>query len=87
MRPLVLPQISLNGTDRQSLVDQQRDVITALDAVIHAMAQAMPHGRDYQYRPAAYPLARDAWVERMSGLVDLKREIERHGVAIMESDQ
>ena len=85
MRSLVLPQISLNGTDRQSLVDQQSDVIRALDGVIHAMAQAMPHGRDYQFRPDEYPLARDAWVERMSVMVGLKREIEQHGIAIMES--
>jgi hypothetical protein len=82
MRSLILPQISINGTDKASLVEQQRRVIDALDDVITAMSHAMPHGRDYQHRPAEYPAARDAWIERMSGIVDFKNEITAHALAI-----
>jgi len=82
MRSLILPQISINGTDRKSLVEQQSRILGALDDVITAMSHAMPHGRDYQHRPLEYPAARDAWIERMSAVVDLKNELERHALAI-----
>lgn len=86
MRSLVKPQISINGTDRQALVDQQRRVLNALDDLVTAMSHAIPHGRDYQYRPEEYPAARDAWIERMSGIVDLKDEITAHALAIQDAD-
>jgi len=82
MRSLILPQISINGTDHKSLVEQQSRILGALDDVITAMSHAMPHGRDYQHRPLEYPAARDAWIERMSAVVDLKNELERHALAI-----
>jgi len=84
MRNLIQPQISLNGTDRQSLLDQQRRVLEALDDLVTAMSHAIPHGRDYQYRPAEYPLARDAWIERMSAIVDLKDEITAHAIKMQD---
>jgi hypothetical protein len=82
MRDLVRPQISINGTSRESLVDQQRDVLKAFDSLITAMSHAMPHGRDYQHRPAEYNGAREAWTDRMTVIVDLQREIETHALAI-----
>jgi len=86
MRSLVRPQISINGSGKESLIEQQRRVIDALDETITAMSHAMPHGRDYQHRPLEYPAARDAWIERMSGIVDLKDEITAHALAIQSTD-
>lgn len=86
MRNLVLPQISINGTSRESLVNQQREVIEALDSVVAKMAEAMPHGRDYQHRPAEYAGARDAWCERLMAVVIFKDEITKHALAIQDPD-
>jgi hypothetical protein len=85
MRPLILPQINLNGTSRNQLVEQQCDVMTALRALYKAMGEAAPNGRDYQFRPAEFTTARDAWDERMTAVELMRREIEAHAIAIQES--
>jgi hypothetical protein len=85
VNPLVLPQISINGTSRKSLVEQQCDVMHALDALYKAMNEAAPNGRDYQHRPAEFNPAREAWHERMKLISDMHKEIETHALAIQDS--
>ena len=85
MRPLVLPQVNLNGTSREALVEQQLDVMHAIRALKAAMNEAAPNGRDYQFRPAEFSPARDAWDERMKLIHDMGNEIEAHAMAIHES--
>ena len=53
---LVRPTVHMNGTSRASLVEQRLDVYTAAKALLEAMAQARPHGRDH-YPPNSQPLA------------------------------
>jgi hypothetical protein len=79
---LVMPQISLNGTSKTDLVDQQLAIVGALRLVQEAMSAANPHGRDYQQRPHEYQAARSAWVERQAAIAFLRREIERHAEEI-----
>jgi len=86
MRDLVKPQISINGSPREMLVDQQRDVLKAFASLVIAMSHARPHGRDYQHRPHEYPGACEAWNERIAVIVDLQLEIEKHAFAIQDSD-
>src|SRR5262245_3325544 len=45
------PFVNLNGAARDSLVEQASRVIDACEALSKAIAQAMPHGRDYQQTP------------------------------------
>jgi hypothetical protein len=53
----ILPQVSINGTDRRDLIAQQLAVRTAAHALQAALIHALPHGRDYQYEPASLRLA------------------------------
>lgn len=85
MKPLALPQVNLNGTAREQLVEQQCDVVVILRALLKAMAEAYPNGRDYQLRPAEYAPAREAWEERMQTIENMREEIEAHAIAIQES--
>ena len=86
MKPLVLPQINLNGSPRQVLVDQQCDVMHALERLQKAMQEASPNGRDYQTMPmGTFNKAQDAWRERYQIVEDMRREIEAHAIAIQES--
>jgi hypothetical protein len=87
MKPLTLPQVNLNGTSREQLVEQQRNVMHALDALQKAMQEAAPHGRDYQPRPAEFKPAREAWLERMQVIGAMREEIEAHALAIQENKQ
>jgi hypothetical protein len=77
-----MPQINLNGTSREALVHQQLDVKRALEATISATLSAMPHGRDYQFRPGEFTEAQAAWLDRIDVLTKLHNEIEAHALAI-----
>lgn len=44
---LSVPTVHLNGTSRESLLEQLVDVNHALDVTMTALAKASPHGRDY----------------------------------------
>jgi hypothetical protein len=85
MKPLVLPQISINGSPRERLVEQQCDVMHALESLQKAMQEASPNGRDYQFRPAELQPALEAWCQRWVMIDDLRKEIEAHAIAIQES--
>lgn len=84
MTPLVKPQVNLNGTSREQLVEQQADVMEALRGVMKAMCEAVPNGRDYQLRPAELTPAVAAWNERRAMINALYNEIEQHALAIQE---
>jgi hypothetical protein len=85
MKPLVLPQINLNGSPKERLVEQQSDVAVLFRELLKAMSEAFPNGRDYQLRPAEYAGAREAWEERMLAVSTMCREIEAHALAIQDS--
>lgn len=50
-----VPRVHLNGTSRGELVAQQRAVYEAAEALLDALRQATPNGRDY------YPLGDEAF--------------------------
>lgn len=76
MRYLVQPMVNINGTSREALINQQVEVMEALDKALDAMANAWPHPRDYQLQaPGTYQAAADAWSDRNRMLLALKDEI------------
>lgn len=85
MKPLVLPQINLNGSPRERLVEQQCDVMAAIRELLMALEEASPNGRDYQFRPAEFAPAQAAWQERWQVIEDMRKEIEAHAMAIQDS--
>jgi len=45
------PKVNLNGTSAKALTAQVVAVREALEALDKALAEASPHGRDYQLQP------------------------------------
>ena len=86
MQSLVMPQINLNGSSRGSLVEQQCEVLEHLREVYRAMGEASPNGRDYQFRPAEFRPAQEAWQERVKMIHSLMQEIESHAMAIQDGE-
>ena len=84
MAHLVPPIVNLNGTSREELLDQQLDVLKAIDVLIHAMQQAMPNARDFQPRPQEYIPAREAWMERIEVLVAMKQQLAANAYCISQ---
>jgi hypothetical protein len=79
---LVLPQISINGTSRETLVDDLIQILHHIDAATRAMARSMPNGRDYQHHHRSLAAAVTAWMERIETLENLHSEIENYTTAI-----
>jgi len=83
-RYLVPPIVNLNGSSRQELLDQQLEVLLALDVLISRMRQAAPHARDFQPRPQEYIPAREAWNERVEALIEMKGQLASNAYCISQ---
>lgn len=76
MKTLSVPTVHLNGTDKQSLLDQITDASSALDEAMDNLHNAWPNGRDYYVQgDNAYHTARSEWQARMNILGTMKDEL------------
>ena len=66
---IVTPIVHLNGTSKEALLEQRKDVYMALRAVEKALCQMSPNGRDYYPEPGKMDKAR-AQHERRMGMVN-----------------
>ena len=81
-----LPIVHSNGTSREELVDQLREVTRHLRRAQDALALATPNGRDYYPGgPELFQAARGEHRERALKLADLKDEINAMALAIQDS--
>jgi len=84
---LEVPVVNLNGASAESLVQQYLAIHHALNAVQTAMAEATPHGRDFQTvtdHMTTVDRARKAFTERRQLLRLIASEIEAVYMAIHE---
>ncbi len=74
---LQLPDIHMNGTSKEALVDALCDASFALNAAYEALKQTAPNGRDYYtLGPLAIGHATNQHMSRLRRLDDIKREID-----------
>jgi hypothetical protein len=83
-RYLVPPIVNMNGTSRQELLDQQLDVLVAIEALIATMRKAAPNARDFQPKPQDYIPAREAWNERVEALIEMKGQLASNAYCISQ---
>ncbi len=82
-----IPTVHLNGTSRDSLVQQRLDLIDALRDVEKAIVQAWPHGRDYYPQgPDALFAAQRVWTKRMNVIDALRDEIAEESQGIFDQE-
>ena len=71
------PVVNSNGTSKEALVSQLKDVYVAGRAMLEAMAEATPHGRDYQTAPpGTYQAAMQQHEDREARILSVLEEIE-----------
>jgi len=82
-----LPIVHSNGTSREELVGQLREVSKHLRRAQWAMGEATPHGRDYYLiaEPGVYQKARDEHRERCLKLQALMDEVNQMALDIQNS--
>jgi len=77
MSKLLTPTIHLNGTTGRHLLDQQLQVMRALQDVLTAMRNACPNSRDFYPQSEGVALqAREAYNERFRLISGLHAEYE-----------
>lgn len=81
---MIMPGINLNGTSADALCDQANDVVRAADALLQAMVNAAPHGRDYQHSKASWDMARYDYNTRATAIRHLRSEYEQLAIYASE---
>lgn len=81
---LMNPSININGTSREALVADRRNVADALMEAMAALVDTKPHGRDYVGRDHQFSLDRRVYNERFAMLDKLRNEILEEALAIQE---
>lgn len=72
-----LPQLNINGTDRNDLIALYLDAKRALERAAEALSSASPHGRDYQTQaPGAFLQAQREHADRLVAIRRVHAEIE-----------
>ena len=76
-------QINNNGDTRSELTTQQRLVHNAANALLAALRDAMPNGRNYQTcDPDIYQVDVDAHARRYGAVMDIKREAMAEAISL-----
>jgi hypothetical protein len=74
---MIFPTVHLNGTSKQTLLDDIEGAYAALDLAIRALANAAPNGRDYYLQgPTAIYTASAEHGARLQKMLDVKKDLE-----------
>jgi hypothetical protein len=73
---LVAPVVNLNGSSATSLIEDTRKAYNAAQALLTALSDMNPHGRDYQTAPAGtYERARQQHSLRIDAVNEIIEEL------------
>lgn len=83
---MILPIVNNNGTSRDELVNQRREVYQALSEVLEKMRAMSPNGRDYQTDPtgAQFKAARVVHEARVKLIQSLRDSMEEEAIALQK---
>jgi hypothetical protein len=80
---LAIPTIHLNGTSRESLLQDLIKALEALTDATDAVQKCSPNARDYYVQGnEAFPLARSQHEKRLQALYTIRDELEQIALAI-----
>jgi len=80
------PYVNLNGDTVQTLVEDRRATVGALQKAIECLGAQYPHGRNYQTAPpGAYEMARRLHDAQMETLRRFSAEITAEALFIQEN--
>jgi hypothetical protein len=81
------PTVHLNGTSRDSLIEQLSNAAQAIEAAIAAVCNAAPHPRDYYIQDGTPVLDIQAeHYDRVHRLLGVKTEIEEMLAHVLEQE-
>lgn len=85
MSNLMKPILNLNGTSAQALVNARIDARAACQALMKALGETAPNGRDYIGNPDAYKRDLEIYRARFAGIDTLFNTLGDEALAIIEA--
>jgi hypothetical protein len=81
---MILPIVNINGTSREELVEQRREVYQALRVVLEKLRAMSPNGRDFQTDAtgAQFKAARHQHECRVKLIQSLREELGQEAIAL-----
>lgn len=84
---MMKPILNLNGTSAEALIEARLNAREAVLALIAALGDVAPNGRDYIGHPDAYARDRQIHADRLNILDRLYNELGDEALAIQEAAQ
>ena len=86
--PRTVPQVNINGTSVEELVAQRRSIMRHLRKAMLLLAEAAPHGRDFQtVERECYKEARELYEARWTTLSEIHDDLYAEAIAIQEQGE
>lgn len=82
---MMKPILNLNGTSAEALIEAQVNARQAVLALMAALGDVAPNGRDYIGHPDAYARDRQIHADRLNILDRLYNELGDEALAIQEA--
>lgn len=80
---MIRPILNINGTSADELIQTRRDAIEALDAVMKALQEMTPNGRDYPGQQDRCRADRELHYARFAQLDAMRNEIMDEALEIV----
>lgn len=81
-------QVSINGSPVESLTNERREAVAALEAAIAQLRSMTPHGRDFQTEPAEhYCNARQTHERRLGAIVSVADSIREEAFSLFDENK
>lgn len=80
---MIRPILNINGTSAEELIQTRRNAIDALDAVMKALQEMTPNGRDYPGQQDRCRTDRELHYSRFAQLDAMRNRILDEAVEIM----
>ena len=80
--PTMKPILNLNGTSREALIDARIKAREAVQALMKALGETAPNGRDYIGHPDAYKADLAVYRARFAALDALHNDLGDEALAI-----
>lgn len=80
---MIRPILNINGTSAEELIQTRRNAIEALDAVMKALQEMTPNGRDYPGQQDRCRTDRELHYSRFAQLDAMRNQIMDEALEIM----
>lgn len=84
---MITPQLNINGSSADDLIDPRLKAMANLDLAIEALSQVTPNGRDYPGNAVACTADREEHYDRLNLIAAIRESIYAEAIAIKQQQE